>query len=403
MSSNAVRRLLVDAEVLSPFNYAPGFPAFLPAGVMLVRRMQDTYIDRAAREMSLIEFSTSALKEADKHGDAYRALYEYTNVYELELPGGRYAVRPDSLAELISLGSRHQGQAVLCQSPLFRAETSDPQPLIRDKHIWGVSQVVQQVSEGDASAALQLHSRVFLDFSTALLLPTLVVDAPPLRNHAQAHRLTFSTTPDGRTWLTSTLYRLAEPAARALGAREAVIELGFTSKLLALGALLHSDRLGLRLPRTLAPAELELCSELPTELVPKLDDAGLRTRHVPTSYSRGARAARRTGLPAVLGGSAEVIRAYWRATDRGVDVPVASAGEMLKEGLKRSDETLWEAAVGSQEQLFADPACDCRVVEPGSQAAADHVLGLVVDGNYPSARIAAEGGALLVSRKRRLY
>lgn len=403
VSSNAVRRLLVDAEVLSPFNYAPGFPVFLPPGVMLVRRMLNTYIDRASREMDLVELSTPALRDARKHGDAYRALFEYTNVYELELPGGRYAVRPDSLAELISLGSRHHGRAILCQSPLFRAETADPQPLIRDKHIWGVAQVVQQVPERDASAALQLHSQVFLDFSTALLLPTLVVDAPALRDHAQARRLTFSTTPDGRTWLTSTLYRLAEPAARALGARGAVIELGFTSKLLALGSLLHSDQLGLRLPRTLASAELEICSELSAELAQQLGDAGLRTRHVPMSYSRGVRAAKRTGLPVVLGSSPEMIRAYWRATDRGVDLPMASAHEVLRKGLEQSDETLWEAAVSSQEQLFADTDCDCRVVDASAETAADFVLGHVVGGNYPLARTAAEKGALLVSRKRRLY
>ncbi|MFD7717091.1 hypothetical protein [Streptomyces sp. NPDC059814] len=396
------RRLLVSSGIISAFDFAPGFPALLPGGLGLIERMHAQYEAEAGRVAATEVVSATPLLNSREYRDAYDGTHSYSNVYEVD--GAEPSVlRPDGLRELVL--HRRVDKVLLCRDPLFRAETTDARPLIREKHVWAVCQMVHQVVDGSMADVWTGHRDAFLRFMDAMLIPTLVVEAPPLRRHAQRRILTFTRTPDGRTWLTCTLYHLDDDFVARLGARGSVIELGYTAKLIAMGVALHEDRHGVCLPSRLAPAQALVPRRAPEAVREVLRGAGLRVHEGKADWTATVRTARRTGAPLVVSAeSAGRVRLYTRGTDATRSVPLNGLAAAAHDELRRHDRALWERAVAFQAPLL-DPGGEGTGVRPAESGDVPGLfrLGRPVDANTEQGRAAVRANTVLMSDKQRIY
>jgi hypothetical protein len=407
MSAAPIRRLLVDAGVVSPFAYASGFPAILPYGHALVCAIHDVYVNQLSRTRRVGVLCPPIAFDATSYRDAFAATFDYANVYRAAIAGQDVAIRPDSLPWLVAQANGWPtDHALVSHAPLFRAETADPQPLLRDRHIWGATQVVDIASKGDLDDVVSAHVAALVGLHSALLLPVLVVEAPPLRRHARRRLLSFTGTRDGKLWLTSTLYVLADELARSVGARAPVVEFGYTAKLLALSASLHADDVGLRVPGAIASPRIPVMMRsagdraLAERAVASLEHAAL----VEGPHSRAMRDLRRCGSPAGLLIDGERSHQLYRRVDDWTFVITPEAwSTALADAISAHDEALWDQAVAAQEPLGLGDG-------DGWIAPADHSdettwfsLGHVTAANFDAGQTAADAGLALLSRLRRLY
>jgi hypothetical protein len=400
------RQRLVQAGLISPFDYAPGFIALLPRGVRAVDLLHGLYGRSLEERMAVRVIDSPSVETVAAYREDYGATYDYQNFFSLQLDGGMHVVRPDSLASMVKLSALLPDVALLNPRPLFRAETADPAPLIRDRHLWGALQCVHHVASEPFEPVWEAHAAAFASFLTAIKLPSLAVQAPPLREHAERRLLTFSLTADGRLWLTSTLYLLSPHLVRPMGATGRVIELGFTAKLIALVVGLHADDAGPILPSHLAPTQV-LLATAPADLEHDMRMGGLRVERAAAdrTWANALKRARREGIPVLLGQRDEnrdtSVATYLRASDGRDPVPRSGLLDTITSALDAHDATLWHRAEVAQEGLMT-PLEDARFGD-GPTDDHDFVLGRVVDANFALGREATEHGALLLSRKRRLY
>jgi hypothetical protein len=402
---SGLRTLLVQGGMISQFDLASGFPGVLPRGMDVVERYQQRYLAALAARFPVTEVMTPLLTPSAAYRSDYGHSYDYGNTFELAVDGHPHMVRPDSLTAMIRLAvGRDTDSVLVCRQPLFRSEMTDPQPFARDRHIWGVIQVVHHDREG-VPDLLARHAEAVVELHTALRIPVLLVQAPPLRDHARQRLLTFSLTPAGHLWLTSTIYEIAPSFAAAAGATGPVLEVGVTAKLVALAALLHRDDAGLRLPTALAPADVEVAAGTPPQLVQALDRAGLTSDQLSQSFRAAIRRAEKSGTPVLIGqetsrpaGQGPDRLAVFARSRRSVDRAEAAdeAVGMALTALSRHDEDLMAAAIRVQDPLH-DITADCdgwldRAPRPAD--APGHPLGTVLAANYES-RPAEEPGHLL--------
>jgi hypothetical protein len=405
---SSLRTLLVQGGIISPFDLAPGFPGVLPHGTDVVERYQQQYLEALTARFPVTEVTTPLLLPSEGYRSDYGLTYDYANTFELALDGTAHMVRPDSLAAMIRLAVAHgTGSVLVCRQPLFRSETADPQPFVRDRHIWGVIQAVHHCRPDQGSqSVLRRHAEAVLDLCTALRIPTLLVRASPLRDHASQRLLTFCLTSAGQLWLTSTIYQIAPPLATRLGATGPVIEVGVTAKLVALAALLHRDEAGLRLPTALAPACVEIPRDAAAQVAGELDRAGLRYASGTQSFRAAIGWAEKSGTPLAIGQG----RAWWAVYSRAsrTVARVRSAGDTVGTAitaLSAHDDALMAAAVSAQNPLYdvtadADGWLDHL---PRLADAPGHLLGTVLWANYPL-KISGEHDAIaLIGRKPRFY
>ena len=384
MSVAPVRQLLAQAQLISAFDYAPGYVGLLSRGVRAIDRLHAAFARLATDLLPVRVVASPELTEVETYRERYGASHDYQNVYALTTPSGRHVVRPDSLAEMVSQGAATPGTMLANPRPIFRADTTSPSPLMRDKHLCGVVQAVTVTDPTTCDAVLRDHAQLVTALHTEIRLPMLLVEAPPLRAHADRRYLSFCVTPNGRLWLTSTLYVLGRGLTDPMGGTGPVVELGFTAKLLALAVAAHSDAVGPLLPCALSHEQVVSAGEgRPWE--------GL------------VRRARREGLPFVVApdSSAPDARvAYVRAQDRFV--PADSLLADVAGAARAHDDVLWRRAVAATEGVLDDPKASAAwgAAPRGDD---DYVLGTVTSANFDRGTRAAGLGHVLLSHKHRLY
>lgn len=400
---SSLRTLLVQGGMISPLDLAPGFPGVLPRGMDVIERYQQQYLDALAARFLVSEVTTPLLTPSALYRSDYGLNYDYGNTFELVVDGSPHMVRPDSLTSMIRLAVESGTDSVLvCRQPLFRSETADPQPLVRDRHIWGIIQAVHH-DQANRPDLLRSHAEAVLHLHTALRVPTLLVQAPPLREHARQRLLTFTLTPAGQLWLTSTIYEIAPLLARQGGATGMVIEVGVTAKLVALAALLHRDYAGLRLPTVLASSAVEVTAEAAPQLTEALDRAGLTYTEIFQPFRAAIRRVERSGGPVLLGQGEDGLAVYTRA--RRTVTPVATPDDAVSMAVvarSQHDDDLMATAIDVQRPLY-DAAADCEGwldAPPREEDALGYALGTVLDANYP---LETPDPVLLIGRKPRFY
>src|SRR5712692_4944484 len=186
-------KVLVHADVLASTPLAAGFPLWLPFGARLAERLDELYLEELGRAMDYLEMEPPLLVEQARYVSRMSKSFDYTNMFSITWDDASYLVRPDNLVEATRVMGRERTRLPLVmQGSLYRSETGSLQPLVRDRHIWRTTQVVQSLDQSEAGAVCDLHFRVFAEFLKQSGLPSLYVKSEPLRNHSQRRLLTFA-------------------------------------------------------------------------------------------------------------------------------------------------------------------------------------------------------------------
>lgn len=262
------RDRLIKAEVLAPAAAGAGFPIWLPYGTCLGERLHELYLEELGRHTGYQEIETPALIDSD----AYRAglaerQHDYGNMYQVDLGGRPMIARPDNLvAASAAIKARQLLVPVVAQNSLYRSVTGALRPLVLDRHVWRATQVVHAPGTADARAAMDLHLRTCSALLTRLGLPTLWVEKPPLPRHSKRSIFAYTCPAEGEVLAAATLFELADELTAGLGLEGAVLDFGFTSRLVACAAALHGDSSGLVCTSSLAPSPVVAGARRPADL-----------------------------------------------------------------------------------------------------------------------------------------
>jgi hypothetical protein len=313
MLDSAYLAALSAAGLVMPDGYFAGSTVWRERGLKCVDLMVNAYLRR------LGDFSRPDRVE---HAflmpqEPYREVFpDYRNVYATRSANTQPCVlRPDNLhASVRALADAGLEGPLVAVGGLLRHFRGPVQPLFRERYIWPAVQTTHLVPPDQAVAALDRHQRALEAFLDDLALPALSVATDLTSDYGDPCYLTVSCLPDGRPTVLSTSYVLSRRRTAALGVSTAVLDVGFTGKLLALIAAHHRDSRGLILPSCLAPVQIGI-TRPPDCAVPdiepwlkELSESGLRgaTREASDSAQvRRQRAERRwlrAGVPVVLTG-----------------------------------------------------------------------------------------------------
>lgn len=260
MHMSRLRSLLVQGELLADPPPASGFPLWLPYGTRMVERFEELYRHELSKRTTYEEWDPPLLLDPEEYKGAISASIEYRNMYSIEVAGANRLIRPDNLvASATLLRGDPPHKPILMQGSLYRAETGRLRALIRDKHIWSATQVVHHVEAAAAPAARRLHLNALMEFLRQIGAPSLYLEGGPIRDHSERGLMTLAVPNEDQVTLTATLFELARPMLTRLGVRGSLIELGFTTKVLASALSLHADEHGLVVTSQLSPTQVLVC------------------------------------------------------------------------------------------------------------------------------------------------
>lgn len=250
-------RALSAARLIAPDGYFAGSTVWREQGLACVDLLVDAYLRR------LREFSSPRRIEHPflMPEEPYRTVFpDYRNVYATDpwndLQRG-WVLRPDNLhASVQQVRESGHGGPLVAVGGLLRHFRGPVQPLFRERYIWPAVQVTHLVAPDDARLLLDRHQRALEAFLGDLALPVVSVTTDALPGYGVPCYLTVSCLPDGRPTVLSTSYLMAPHRNKALGVSDAVLDIGFTGKLVALIAGHHRDSRGLILPSAIAPVQL---------------------------------------------------------------------------------------------------------------------------------------------------
>jgi hypothetical protein len=407
MHLSRLRSILVRGELLANPTPASGFPLWLPYGTRVVERFEELYREELSRRITYEEWDPPLLLDPKVYEAAISASIEYRNMYSIEVADAPRLIRPDNLvasASLLSGDPPHQ--PILMQGSLYRAETGRLRALIRDKHIWSATQVVHHVETTAAATACKLHLETLMAFLRRIAAPSLCLESGPIRDHSKRGLMTVAVPNDDQITLTATLFELARPMLSRLGVKGSLIELGFTTKLLASALALHADEHGLAISSHLSPTQVLVCWRQGAEresaerfarsLEAHIDRVEVAADPWPQSFRLG----RRRGVPLTLimepGGAC---RAFQRRGKQGIRL---SGGQehRLSRLLADHDTRLRE---NGREVLHRalDMRNVVRIEREPHQSAQWHSLGRLVS-NAEQIEQALDGETVQC-RKKRLY
>jgi len=260
MHLSRLRSLLVRSELLADPTPAAGFPLWLPYGTRMVERFEKLYRQELSKRTSFEEWDPPLLLDLESYRAAISASIEYRNMYTIDVGGDQRLIRPDNLVASASLFTGNPPhKPVVTQGSLYRAETGRLRALIRDKHIWSATQVVHHVAADAVPAACMLHLETLAAFLREIGAPSLYLESGPIRDHSKRGLMTLAVPNDDQVTLTATLFELARPMLTRLGVKGRLVELGFTTKVLAAALALHADEHGLVVSARLSPTQVLVC------------------------------------------------------------------------------------------------------------------------------------------------
>lgn len=259
MKLDQTAEVLVRAGVISPVNLAGGFPLWMPYGTVLAERFYQIYLEELGRNFDFLEMETPLLIEKEPYTRKMGVSYDYTNMFEVKWAGRTFLLRPDNLAETArAIKEANIHLPVVTFQSLYRSETQKALPLVRDRHIWRMVQVVHWVGEGDTEEAVRKHMEAFSRFLRRLSVAVVHVENPKIRCHSQYGIYSYAVNDPSEMSLVGTLYRIAPELTESFGLEGTLLDFGFSMKLLAVATALHSDRRGLILPKSLSPAQVAI-------------------------------------------------------------------------------------------------------------------------------------------------
>ncbi|AGL19160.1 hypothetical protein [Actinoplanes sp. N902-109] len=275
---------------------------------LLVQRFAGIVRERYAAPLVEHDFLASQADNRQVFGD-------FGNVYEIvDLAGNADAqLRSDNIVSSVGLLDRGAAPAALIAvGSILRHFPGRTAPLFRDRLIWPVVEVNQLAPAPDAPAVLDFYRGAVERFLAEIAIPAITLRTDALDAYGKRTYLTVAALPDGRPTVLATLYLLAEQLQQALGSERDVVDVGFTGKVLATVAMVHTDNRGLMLPAALAPVQVGITVDAGTDLadhgrrLAALQRAGIRfaVRRAASSSrsrSRAEKAWHRQGVPLVLG------------------------------------------------------------------------------------------------------
>ncbi len=413
MKLTEIREVLVRAEILAPQPLASGFMLWLPFGTRLAERLDDLYREELSLDTDYLEFETPLLLQEEHYVSVMSEAFDYQNMYTLRADDSRLLVRPDNLLAIAQALARERSVLpIVAEGSLYMAETGSLPPLVRERHIWRCTEIVQWIrQDSEAAVFLEMHWRVFGRVLRSLCIPTLYVESPPLREHSQRRLLTFAFPSAEEITLTSTLYHLAPQLSARMGISGSLLDLGYTQKLIAVVVALYSDERGLVLPSKIAPDpvvvgyknsdDLPVAKRLAEEIAGKV--ARVTVGHQP--WHRTLRTSRRRGTPLIVLADAKnghkLIR---RLDDRSSSLPV-DAASAVKTALSDHDAELRRRSKLLMEQAIAEERV-IRLADASAGTSDWFSLGRLAEAHddLPTDLSSPSSNATqLFTKKRRLY
>lgn len=256
MDERLYQRILVEAGIIMPSSYGPGLPVWRERGLRIAELLIDLFTAQLSEFCEPTKVEHPFLMPAGPYRQVF-GHYDNTYAAELETLGGSVVLRPDNMVQNVDrlLRSGEQGPLV-AMGGLLRVLKGNGLPLFRDRYIWPAVQVTHLVPRRNSLAVLGEHQRALQQMLTALNLPVISVRTDAVPGYGEVCLLSVSCLPDGRPTVLSTAYVMADRYRRALGSELAVLDVGFTGKVIALAALHHRDHRGVQLPSAIAPVQL---------------------------------------------------------------------------------------------------------------------------------------------------
>ncbi|MCA1221458.1 hypothetical protein [Streptomyces sp. 8L] len=305
-------RGLEAAEFIMGSPAIKGIPMWRGRGMDAVRLLVKVFVElvRARHPVDVVEHGFLA-----SQADNRRVFGDYGNVYELlDLPGNPDALfRSDQIVSSLARLDREQSAGPLVAvGPVLRRFAGRTAPLFRDRMVWPVVELNQLAPDGTAEEVLDFYRVVIEELLLTIGIRSFTVCTGELADYGRLTYLVVTALPNRRPTVLATLYVLADGLREALGQEQDIVDVGFTGKVLATTAMVHTDSRGLVLASTVAPVQLGVTVAPATDLddcrdwFQALEAAGIRYEVVRASASTSSRARaerswHRRGVPLVVG------------------------------------------------------------------------------------------------------
>ena len=284
MNQNTYIKKLEDARIINEKGYGKGLPIWYQEGIILVNNIFNLFKECLKAEINdfyILDFDN--IIEKSVYDNVYGDINSYDSIYTFKENNRDYLIKSDAMPLNISyLLEATEKKPALTLTSVARNETGSTKALFRDRNIWPVIQLNNVIKDQEINSFLEKLTKVYQNFFEKLCLPTLFVDAGELHNYATSQRY-FLTALDNLDFTKSgMIFQLSKNFKENFNTNYEIIDSGFSEKVIALMAILHSDQYGLRIPSTVAPKQITIASViednelLMAQVQKKLDNQSLR-------------------------------------------------------------------------------------------------------------------------------
>lgn len=262
MIQNNYIKKLEDARIINEKGYGKGLPIWYKEGINLVNNIFNLFKECLKVEINdfyILDFDN--IIEKSVYDNVYGDINSYDSIYTFKENNKDYLIKSDAMPLNISyLLETTEKKPVLTLTSVSRNETGSTKALFRDRNIWPVIQLNNVIKDHEIDSFLEKLTKVYQNFFEKLCLPTLFVDAGELQNYATNQRY-FLTALDSLDFTKSgMIFQLSRKFKGNFNTNYEIIDSGFSEKIIALMAILHSDQYGLMIPSTVAPKQVTISS-----------------------------------------------------------------------------------------------------------------------------------------------
>jgi hypothetical protein len=305
-------RILESAGLIMGPPRIKGMPLWAGRGLQVADRLAECFVSLVRERYPPAVTEHPFLMAAR----SYQAVFgDYGNVFAVHGPGGQdFLLRPDNMVgNVAALASRNECGPLVAGDGLLRQAPGKTPPLFRDQYIWPAVQLTHLVASGPESVRVLDFYRIVMErLLAAVGLPSITVETSALGSYGKVTYLTVSCMPSGQPTVLATLYVLSDGLRTAMRQSHAIVDVGFTGKILAVAAMHHVDDGGLILPSAIVPTQVGVIASTITPAgqlgrwVSSLTEAGIRVGVSHPCRTAGQRSRAegrwlRRGVPLVIG------------------------------------------------------------------------------------------------------
>lgn len=262
MIQDSYIKKLEDAKIINEKGYGKGLPIWYKDGIDLVNNTFQVFKECLQSEVDdfyILDFGNIIHKSV--YEQVYGDINNYDSIYTFKDNNSDYLIKSDAMPLNISyLLESKEKKPVLTLTSVARNETGSTKALFRDRNIWPVIQLNHVLDEIELKGFLEKLTEVYRSFFRKLCLPTLFVDAGELHNYALSQRY-FVTALDNLNFTKSgMIFQLSDNFKENFNTNYELIDSGFSEKVIALMAILHSDQHGIMFPTSVAPHQVTIAS-----------------------------------------------------------------------------------------------------------------------------------------------